>query len=548
MSLKVSSAIGISILIGFLGPFGCTSKTKEKRSPGSAGEVPERAETLTCTKAHIALGFINKEGKVVIARQFDEVGDFSEGLAWVKKGDLYGYIDRNGKYVIPPAKYSGAGHFRGGVARLIKYAPGRDNSYIFINKKGKKIYQSPGNYCGPFSEGYAVGRHRPQFGVMDTKGAWKPLKPKGVYFWSVGEVSEGLIAFTAQNDDHTFNSGYVTVEGKLAIRSPYYAHGAFSEGRAKVALEVAITPYDYGFIDTTGKLVIPGPFNHASTFSEGVAAVQAGKQGEYKWGYVDKAGKTVVPFKYEEAGDFSEGLAPVQVNRKWGFIDKTGAVVITPVYDEVGSFSEGLAMAEKNGLQGFINKSGKVVITFVYSKLGPFRNGLAAIRQKHHWGFVDGKGKFVIPPRFDGCENYSEGRAPVKIGALWGAVDRKGTLVVPTEYAKIHPYNEGRTCAELANLHLKLYHQSIRDLRIPRKRPALYKGGPMEFMEGNHFEVLDEYGKPLPALKNRITSCNPFYNGKAEITIKAGPTSDPRGKRVDITIDRSGNRIDTGKK
>jgi hypothetical protein len=48
------------------------------------------------------IGFINKEGKLIVNPQFDDVGNFSEGLARVTIGDKWGYIDKEGKYVVNP--------------------------------------------------------------------------------------------------------------------------------------------------------------------------------------------------------------------------------------------------------------------------------------------------------------------------------------------------------------------------------------------------------------------------------------------------------------
>ncbi|MEJ1933162.1 WG repeat-containing protein, partial [Nostoc sp. NIES-2111] len=44
-------------------------------------------------------GFINRQGNIVIKPQFDEVSNFSFGLARVRIGKKYGYIDKYGKYV-----------------------------------------------------------------------------------------------------------------------------------------------------------------------------------------------------------------------------------------------------------------------------------------------------------------------------------------------------------------------------------------------------------------------------------------------------------------
>ena len=48
-------------------------------------------------------GFIDSTGTEVIKPIYFNVGNFSEGLAWVKLNEDsdYGYIDRNGKYIIP---------------------------------------------------------------------------------------------------------------------------------------------------------------------------------------------------------------------------------------------------------------------------------------------------------------------------------------------------------------------------------------------------------------------------------------------------------------
>ena len=54
-------------------------------------------------------------------------------MAWVKKGDKYGYIDKKGKEVIK-LKYDDASDFSEGIA------PVREgDSWYIINKKGKVL-------------------------------------------------------------------------------------------------------------------------------------------------------------------------------------------------------------------------------------------------------------------------------------------------------------------------------------------------------------------------------------------------------------------------
>ena len=56
-------------------------------------------------------GFIDTKGQYVINPQFDNAGEFSEGLAPVEIGGKYGFIDTKGQYVINP-QFDNAGEFR----------------------------------------------------------------------------------------------------------------------------------------------------------------------------------------------------------------------------------------------------------------------------------------------------------------------------------------------------------------------------------------------------------------------------------------------------
>jgi len=50
-------------------------------------------------------GYLDKSGQIVIDCVYDEAGPFSGGIAKVKKGGLYGFIDRNGGTTLPEKIY-----------------------------------------------------------------------------------------------------------------------------------------------------------------------------------------------------------------------------------------------------------------------------------------------------------------------------------------------------------------------------------------------------------------------------------------------------------
>lgn len=106
------------------------------------------SEGLAGMKKGNKWGFITKTGKVAIPFTYDEIRPFSEGLAGVLKGNQWGFIDGANKTIIPfkyadsnvgrySVNYMGATYFNfyDGVAEV---ATINDNT-ICINKSDKKV-------------------------------------------------------------------------------------------------------------------------------------------------------------------------------------------------------------------------------------------------------------------------------------------------------------------------------------------------------------------------------------------------------------------------
>ncbi|HEY0099750.1 MAG TPA: WG repeat-containing protein, partial [Pyrinomonadaceae bacterium] len=71
----------------------------------------------------------------VIAPQFDWTGGFSEGLALVKTGGKFGYIDKTGRLTIRP-QFDNAHNFNGGLARV--WLAGKQG---YIDKSGNFVWK-----------------------------------------------------------------------------------------------------------------------------------------------------------------------------------------------------------------------------------------------------------------------------------------------------------------------------------------------------------------------------------------------------------------------
>ena len=80
-------------------------------------------------------GYIDGYGKVIIPLEYEEVGDFSEGLAAVRKDGKWGYINLKNEVVIPfEFTNRGVSSFKNGVAKYYT-----DSGIGLINLKGEII-------------------------------------------------------------------------------------------------------------------------------------------------------------------------------------------------------------------------------------------------------------------------------------------------------------------------------------------------------------------------------------------------------------------------
>ena len=102
-------------------------------------------------------GVIDRAGRVVIPMQgaWDQVWDFSNGLALVVKNRLGGFIDRTGKIVIP-LQWNYATPFDDGLAQVVEYLePVKDDESVparmcYIDTIGKVIWSSDGQGVGGY--------------------------------------------------------------------------------------------------------------------------------------------------------------------------------------------------------------------------------------------------------------------------------------------------------------------------------------------------------------------------------------------------------------
>lgn len=311
------------------------------------------------------VGFINKNGDVVIPIQYDYVRPLSDGLAVVAdKEGHYGAFDSLGNIVIP-FRYNHIEDFGSGVAWARM-----GELWGVIDKMGNTVVPFQYSWTYDFYDGVAWVSKNGKLSVIDTKGnivfdasqyeAFYPFH--NGYAWVKKEGRWGLI------DKH----------GKIVIpfsSKQYEEYGFLQDG----LIWVKDKQSKYGVIDLRGNIVIPFVYSDFSYFENGSAWAYKNN----KWGIINRKGNTIIPFQYNFACDFlarpayrpvtqyvylrdlyetefKDSVAAIKKGDKWGFTNMKGKILVPFQYD-IASFDNGLYWVEKDGKEGMIDENGNFI-------------------------------------------------------------------------------------------------------------------------------------------------------------------------------------------
>ena len=170
------------------------------------------------------------------AKEYEHVNEIACGLSLVEKDGKHGYVDKDGK-VIVPIMYDEGMNFVEGMAGVMV-----DHKWGYIDSTGKEI-----------------------------------VKPQ---YSEVYSFNEGLAA-VSQKD----NWGFIDHNGNIAIPLQYTNARCFSSGLAPVCNN----KNQWGYINKEGKVIIPFQYGYADRFRDGTAKVMKSS----KWVYIDPSGKVV---------------------------------------------------------------------------------------------------------------------------------------------------------------------------------------------------------------------------------------------------------------
>ena len=245
-------------------------------------------------------GLFNSEGKEIIPISYhwvytDKIDDNIPIVAELNESKA-GYINTKNEWVIPPT-YLYAFAFQQGVARVKK---GRN--YMYINLKGEPVIQDFDNYViqnyviEPSDNTYIVGvRKECKYMVYDLNGNLLDTYDGFINNWS------GNAIFGVKKGGKW---GYIDGYGKVIIPLEYEKVGDFSEGLAAVRKDGK-----WGYINLKNEVVIPIEFTNigVSSFKNGVATYYT----DSGIGLINMKGEIIAEPKYNSIEYVRENVAIV---------------------------------------------------------------------------------------------------------------------------------------------------------------------------------------------------------------------------------------------
>ncbi len=307
-------------------------------------------------------GLIDRSGRFVVPPVYSSILPFYEGRAAVIDDAGFKVIDQSGT-VITPRAYSFIGNYQEGRALYADTDAQGNYLYGYLDRQGKAVIPLQYESANNFIAGRAVVKLKEnQFALIGLNGEVLHT----YHYGTVGNLGDGLLPF--QQD---FNSkyGYIDIVGNVVLPPKYAMALPFDQARAEVNLSEGIDN-QYGLIDPKGNFIIPTQYNYINRLGENRAAV--GKaldpQRPYlgsKYAIADIVnGALLTDFIYTEVNDYSEGYASAATEKKTFFIDQSGKIAkLLPVVSGSGtlSFTRDLIRANIDMRTYYMDRTGKVV-------------------------------------------------------------------------------------------------------------------------------------------------------------------------------------------
>lgn len=383
-------------------------------------QVSDFENGMAIVKRGATYGYLALDGREV-KPVYQEARFFEDGLAAVKEKGRWGVIDKTGRYVVPPTyKDTGAAFEEERLA-----VKNQKNLWGYIDREGQEIIAPIYKAVSPtFSEGYAdVQDESKLWGFIDTEGR---VTAKPQFKAVLTPFSEGLAGVKTID-----GNGYAKPDGTIAFMADYDQLFPFEDGLAEVR---------EGEVETRTVRSRP-PVSIGIGWGWGWGdwlAFHHHRRHHHPWGW-----GIGLPIWYPGWYDY-ETVPSVTVKR--GYIDKSGKVIASPANDRVFSAGEKGILLSKDGRYGWVNREGTYIAHTIYTGLLPDEEDgvLLAKGENKKWGLISiADGHEILPFSYKEIRSLGSGYFGYKEEDKWGIAGKDGSRLTAPLYLAVSKAGEG---------------------------------------------------------------------------------------------------------
>ena len=383
-------------------------------------------------------GFMNKRGEEILPPEYDEIGEFENGIAFIRKGKKYGLIDEDIDILLEP-KQAAVGTFdRFGYCWFA--ASGKVNKktgklekgkYGLINRKGEVVIEPKYALIGYFYKSRVKGKNNVTEYDASTSAAYNRHsleKPLSRLFNPENFLYTALSACQTESAADTVRAGFQNL--RLTADSTCFF---FSK-----------SGYSYGVMNDRGDILIKEKkFNIVNCPSDGISLVGKARRKKTSFGYYNLETGYLKEFEeHEILQSYKDGLGKIVDSNDQSayFVDKSGNRV-TDIYRFAMNFDGGrcIVQSRENGKWGVIDTEGKPLLPFQYDDVHQeYHEDALGVCQSGRWGFIDTEGRTITPMDYDKLTYYQNGWAGAKSqDGKWGMIDKQNQAVIPFSWEDI---------------------------------------------------------------------------------------------------------------
>lgn len=321
--------------------------------PAEYEDVSPFAEGLAVTYQNGKYGYLNKKGQWIIQPQYDEAENFHDGIAVVILNQKPMMIDRNGEII--SKDFDEINDFSNGLAVVKK-----GNRFGAINRLGKTIISFEYEKLTDFINNHAVFYLNGMAGIIDKNNF---PKIKAQYDWIEGfspqirAKKNGFFGLIGVNEEVIFPFEFDRIERVDADIFLLVKDGNYGFGHRTGCLLTQINnPYDNQLLVTD---LYSSPGNNSS-----IQYMKITRGDEI--GIIDQNGKWVVdPGEFDEVSPPHSDLIRVLIDDFYTFYDLNARKSFKQKFDEAENFHGRFAVVEKKGKSYILDKSGNIVFSEV---------------------------------------------------------------------------------------------------------------------------------------------------------------------------------------